>query len=101
MSAERLWRECVRRSGGDSDLALNETLGAADRLAREHSDKKQADLRRTKRALLNDAFSEPEYSDPVGPEEHARLPLPFKGLLKMLKHVAVQRAGFRPWKRDG
>jgi len=33
------------------------------------------------------------------PDERARLPLPFKGLLKMLKHVAVQRAGFRPWTR--
>lgn len=27
------------------------------------------------------------------------LKAPFKGLLKALKHVAVGRAGFRPWER--
>jgi hypothetical protein len=99
MSAARLWREWLWRFDGNADRMLAAALDLADRLAREHSEKKQADLRRTKRALLRDAFSEDEYSEPVGPEERARLALPFKGLLKMLKHVAVQRAGFRPWEK--
>jgi hypothetical protein len=79
---------------------MSTALNVADRLARGHSEKKREELRRIKRALLGDAFSEvgPEYSDPLGPEERARLPLPFKGLLRALKHVAW-RAGFRPWKK--
>jgi hypothetical protein len=60
-------------------------------------EKKRDELRRIKRAILGDAFSEAEYPEPVEAEERARLPLPFKGLLKALKHVAW-RAGFRPWK---
>jgi hypothetical protein len=54
-------------------------------------------LRRLKRALLGDAFSETQYPDQVEPEQLARQPLPFRGVLKALKHVAVRRAGFRPW----
>lgn len=99
MPAGQLWREWLRRFDGDRDLALDTALALADRLAPQHSEKKQADLRRTKRALLGDAFAEPEYSEPLGPEERARQPLPFKGLLKVLKHVACKWAGFRPWDR--
>jgi hypothetical protein len=97
MSGGDLWRECQRRFGGDRDRALDETLRIADRLAAGHSDKKRKELRRIKRALLGDAFSEDEYSEPLGPEERARLPLPFKGLIKGLKHVARKLADFRPW----
>jgi hypothetical protein len=92
-----LWCEWLWRFGGNADLALNTALNIADRLAQAHSPKKQAELRRVKRALLGDAFSEAESPEPVGPEERARLPLPFIGLLRALKHVAW-RAGFRPWK---
>jgi hypothetical protein len=99
MSGGKLWREWLRRFGGDHDRALDEALRIADRLARNHSTKKQGELRRIKRALLRDAFSETEYSDPIGTEEHARLPLPFKGLIKGLKHVARKRADFRPWEK--
>jgi hypothetical protein len=98
MSGGFLWREWLRRFDGNADLALNTALDVADRLAREHSEKKQEELRRIKRAILGDAFAEPEHSEPWGPEERARLPLPFKGLLRALKHVAW-RAGFRPWER--
>jgi hypothetical protein len=98
MPGGHLWRELVRRFDGDADRALATALDLADRLAREHSEKKRDELRRVKRALLGDAFSEPEYPEPVGPEERARLPLPFKGLLRALKHVAW-RAGFRAWKK--
>jgi hypothetical protein len=93
-----LWREWLQRFDGNADLALNTALDLADRPAQEHSEKKQAELRRVKRALLGDAFSEAESSEPVGPEERARLPLPFIGLLRALKHAAW-RAGFRPWDR--
>jgi hypothetical protein len=98
MSGGHLWREWLRRFDDNTDLALATALDIADRLAREHSEKKREELRRIKRALLGDAFAEPEYPEPLGPEERARLPLPFKGLLKALKHVAW-RAGFRAWKK--
>jgi hypothetical protein len=98
MPAGYLWREWLQRFDGNADLALGRALNLADRLAQAHSEKKKREeLRRIKRAILGDAFAEPEHSEPLGPEERARLPLPFIGLLRALKHVAW-RAGFRPWK---
>jgi hypothetical protein len=95
-----LLAEWVKRFGGDEDLALDAALQIAERLAREHPTDEQNRLDRIRRALLGDAVSGTEYSEPVGPEEHARLPLPWKGVLKALEHVAAKRTGFRPWKRD-
>jgi len=99
MSCEQLWREWRRRFADDDGLALDALLDVADRLARDRSPRQQEVLRRLKRVLLGDAYSETEYVDPVPARGHARVPLPVKGVVKALKHVARKRAGVRPWER--
>jgi hypothetical protein len=40
------------------------------------------ELRQLQRALLGDAFSEGEHLEAMEPEERARLPLPFAGVIR-------------------
>lgn len=95
-----LWDEWCRRFDGNADLALDAALRLARRMAGQRCAESQRQLRLIERALLRDAVPDVTEPEPVEPEAESRLPLPFTGLMKMLRHLAWARTALRIWERD-
>ena len=107
-----LWRQWVERFGGDEDLAREHALRTCERLVRDRCPASQERLFEIKRTLLGwhaRARLDERYEqrgiegvwwtrrdEAIDEFEYAELPLPWKGLVRVLKCLVWQRARIRP-----
>jgi hypothetical protein len=112
MKARDLWREFVSRFAGDEDLALECAIHSAERVVRSKRPESQERLYQLKRRLLGyhargmlDERHERRGIDAVwttkpwelpDEDEYRLWPVPWKGLITVIKHVVVKRRGVRP-----
>ena len=112
MKARDLWRVWVTLFEGDEDLALDTAIRAAERMVRDKCPASQERLYQLKRRLLGvhaRGLLEERYErrgiegvwntnpwELFGEDEYRLLPLPWKGLIAILKHVVVKRRKVRP-----
>lgn len=112
MKARDRWREWVLRFAGDEDLALECAIHSAERVVRSKCPESQERLYQLKRRLLGyhargllderyerrgiDAVWNTKPWELPDEDEYRNWPLPWKGLIAVIKHVVVKRRGVRP-----
>lgn len=112
MEGRELLRRWVDRFGGDEDLAREYALRTCERMVRDRCLASKERLYRIKRALLGwhargrlDERHEQHglegvwwtrREEAMTEFEYAELPLPWKGLMRVLKCLAWERARIRP-----
>lgn len=112
MKARHLWSEWVSRFDADEDLALDTAVHSAERVVRSKCPESQERLYQLKRQLLGyhargllderherrgiEAVWNTRPWDLPDEDEYRQWPLPWKGLIAIIKHVVVKRRRVRP-----
>lgn len=112
MTGEELWDEWLPLFEQDEDLARETALRECERMVRDKCEAARERLYRIKRSLvgwhargrLDERYEQrglegvwwTRRDEAMTESEYADLPLPFKGLVRMLKYLACRRARIRP-----
>ena len=107
-----MWIEWVSRFGGDEDLALECAIHSAERVVRSKRPESQERLYQLKRRLLGyhargmlderyarrgiDAVWNTKPWELPDEDEYRLWPVPWKGVITVIKHVVVERRRVRP-----
>jgi hypothetical protein len=110
--ARDLWSEWIARFGGDEDLALECAIQSAERVVRSKCPASQQRLFQLKRRLLGyhargmlderyerrgiEAVWNTKPWDLPDEDEYRLWPLPWKGLIAIIKPIVVKRRRVRP-----
>ena len=112
MDGYELWRRLVDRFEGNEELAREPALRTCERMVRDRGPASQQRPHPSKRLLLgwhargrlDERYAQrglegvwwARRDEAIDEFEYAELPLPFKGLMRVLKYIVWSRARIRP-----